>query len=177
VTEVTIGEIEGGEIKPFKESFREFEHLIQNFALTVSQSIKSPTRLAKMMAGKARLMADVIERSLNDDDTHDRRTNLKNQMSSFKQMLIHDITNKSFADIYAQTIAYGMFAARYHDPTLPTFSRIEAAQLIPKSNPFLRKLFQDIAGYDLDDRLVWIVEEIDKVEFNFRKMEDSPAEF
>src|SRR5690606_29120027 len=65
-----------------------------------------------------------------------------------------------FADIYAQTIAYGMFAARYHDPTLPTFSRMEAAQLIPKSNPFLRKLFQDIAGFDLDDRLVWIVDEL-----------------
>ncbi len=53
-----------------------------------------------------------------------------------------------------------MFAARYHDPTLPTFSRQEAATLIPKSNPFLRRLFQDIAGYDLDDRLVWIVDEL-----------------
>jgi predicted helicase len=53
-----------------------------------------------------------------------------------------------------------MFAARYHDPTLPTFSRQEAATLIPKSNPFLRKLFQDIAGYDLDDRLIWMVEEL-----------------
>ena len=81
-------------------------------------------------------------------------------MLSFQQMLIHDINNSAFADIYAQTIAYGMFAARYHDPTLPTFSRQEAATLIPKSNPFLRKLFQDIAGYDLDDRLVWIVDEL-----------------
>lgn len=160
ITDIRIGEIKGGEIKPIQENFLEFEHLVQNFALTVSQSIKSPTRLAKMMAGKARLMADVIEKSLNSDDTHNRRTNLKNQMISFKQMLIHDINNKSFADIYAQTIAYGMFAARYHDPTLKTFSRIEAAHLIPKSNPFLRKLFQDIAGYDLDDRLLWIVEEL-----------------
>ena len=75
-------------------------------------------------------------------------------------MLIHDIDNKAFADIYAQTIAYGMFAARYHDPTLENFSREEAATLIPKSNPFLRKLFQDIAGYDLDTRLVWIVDEL-----------------
>ena len=81
-------------------------------------------------------------------------------MLSFQQMLIHDINNKSFADIYSQTIAYGMFAARYHDPTLKTFSRQEAATLIPKSNPFLRKLFQDIAGYDLDTRLDWIVEEL-----------------
>lgn len=160
ITEIRIGEVGDGEIKPIQESFLEFEHLVQNFALTVSQSIKSPTRLAKMMAGKARLMADVIEKSLNSDDTNDRRTSLKNQMIGFRDMLIHDINNKTFADIYAQTIAYGMFAARYHDPTLKTFSRIEAAQLIPKSNPFLRKFFQDIAGFDLDNRLVWIVEEL-----------------
>jgi len=112
------------------------------------------------MAGKARLMADVIEKSLDSDDENEKRSNLKSQMISFKQMLIHDITNRSFADIYSQTIAYGMFAARYHDPSLPTFSRMEAAQLIPKSNPFLRKLFQDIAGFDLDDTLLWIVEEL-----------------
>jgi hypothetical protein len=72
-------------------------------------------------------------------------------MAAFKSILIHDINNTSFADIYAQTIAYGLFAARYHDPTLATFSRQEAATLIPQSNPFLRKLFQYIAGYELDN--------------------------
>ena len=112
------------------------------------------------MAGKAKLMADVIEKSLKADDENETRSALKSQMLSFQQMLIHDITNTAFADIYSQTIAYGMFAARYHDPTLATFSRQEAATLIPKSNPFLRKLFQDIAGFDLDDRLVWIVDEL-----------------
>ena len=53
-----------------------------------------------------------------------------------------------------------MFAARLHDETLDTFTRQEAAQLIPQSNPFLRKLFQYIAGYDLDDRIVWIVDSL-----------------
>ena len=150
----------GGQIVGIAENFEQFTNLIQNFALTVSQTIKSPTKLAQMMAGKAKLMADVIEKSLNYDDEQNSRSNIKSQMLSFQQMLIHDINNKSFADIYSQTIAYGMFAARYHDPTLKTFSRQEAATLIPKSNPFLRKLFQDIAGYDLDTRLDWIVEEL-----------------
>lgn len=160
IMEISIAELVDGAIKPKQENFNQFIHLVENFVLTVSQNIKSPSRLATMMAGKAKLMADVIEKSLNKDDDEDKRSNLKSQMLSFKQRLIHDITNKGFADIYAQTIAYGMFAARYHDPTLETFSRIEAAQLIPKSNPFLRKLFQDIAGYDLDERLVWIVDEL-----------------
>ena len=159
-TSISIARIENGAIIPIPTNFEAFEGLIKNFALTISQTIKNPTKLAEMMAGKAKLMADIIEKSLNYDDENDTRSSLKKQMLSFKQMLIHDIDNKAFSDIYAQTIAYGMFAARYHDPTLPTFSRQEAATLIPKSNPFLRKLFQDIAGYDLDDRLVWIVDEL-----------------
>ncbi|MFW0737702.1 N-6 DNA methylase [Flavobacterium sp. T12S277] len=159
-TKIAIAKIEDGALLPLTENFEQFIELIKNFALTVTQSIKSPTKLAQMMAGKAKLMANVIEKSLNHDDEQEHRSQLKSRMLSFQQMLIHDIDNKAFADIYSQTIAYGMFAARYHDPTLPTFSRIEAAELIPKSNPFLRKLFQDIAGFDLDIRLTWIVDEL-----------------
>jgi predicted helicase len=159
-TKIAIARVENGLIIPQPENFEQFTQLIKNFAQTISQTIKSPTKLAQMMAGKAKLMADVIEKSLNNDDQQGNRSQIKSQMLSFQQMLIHDIDNKAFADIYAQTIAYGMFAARYHDPTLPTFSRMEAAELIPKSNPFLRKLFQDIAGFDLDIRLTWIVDEL-----------------
>lgn len=160
IIKIAVAEIENGTIKPLLDNFEQFTQLIKNFAETISQTIKSPTKLAQMMAGKAKLMADIIEKSLNYDDQEGKRSQLKSQMLSFQQMLIHDIDNKAFSDIYAQTIAYGMFAARYHDPTLPTFSRMEAAELIPKSNPFLRKLFQDIAGFDLDTRLIWIVDEL-----------------
>jgi predicted helicase len=160
VTHIVVAQIQGGKIVALPENFDTFTQLIKNFAATISQSIKSPTKLAEMMASRAKLMADVIEKSLNADDEQGAQSPLKGQMLTFQNVLIHDITNRTFADIYAQTIAYGMFAARYHDPTLPTFSRQEAADLIPKSNPFLRRLFQDIAGYDLDNRLVWIVDEL-----------------
>ena len=160
VTKVAIAQIHGGKIVPLSDNFDTFTALIKNFASSISQTIKSPTKLAEMMAGRAKLMADVIEKALNADDDNKSNSALKGQMQTFKTVLIHDITNRAFADLYAQTIAYGMFAARYHDPTLPTFSRQEAATLIPKTNPFLRRLFQDIAGYDLDDRLVWIVDEL-----------------
>lgn len=160
ITTIAIAKIENGAIIGIPENFETFENLIKNFSVTISQTIKSPTKLAEMMAGKAKLMADVIERSLDHDDENEIKSSLKKQMLSFKQMLIHDITNSAFADIYSQTIAYGMFAARYHDPTLPTFSRQEASELIPKSNPFLRKLFHEVAGPDLDDRLIWIVDEL-----------------
>lgn len=113
-----------------------------------------------MMAGKAKLLASIVEKALtSDEDSHEDST-LKEQMEAFKDILIHDITPKSFADVYAQTIAYGMFAARLNDPTLPTFSRQEAAELIPKSNPFLRRLFGYIAGPEIDDRIKWVVDSL-----------------
>ncbi|MHC5200782.1 type ISP restriction/modification enzyme [Myroides sp. LJL119] len=159
-TTITIGEVVDGGIQPLYENIPSFESLILNFSTVVSQTIRSAERLAELLAGKARLMADIIEKALNADDELQQLSSLKQQMKSFKEMLIHDIDNKAFSDIYSQTIAYGMFAARYNDTTLDTFSRMEAANLIPKSNPFLRKLFQDIAGFDLDSRIDWVVDEL-----------------
>ena len=148
------------EITSIPENFATFENLIKDFCDHIGQTIKSSKKLAEMMAGKARLLSDIIENALTSDETNKEDSTLKDQMNAFKEILIHDITPNGFADVYAQTIAYGMFAARLHDPTLPTFSRQEAAELIPKSNPFLRKLFGYIAGPDLDDRIKWIVDSL-----------------
>ena len=155
---VDAGGGRGGSIIPLPQNFATFTNLLTNFCSHISQSIKSSKKLAQMMAGKARLLSDIIEHALNSDEENKNDSTLKEQMNAFRQILIHDITSKGFADVYAQTIAYGMFAARLHDPTLPTFSRQEAAELIPKSNPFLRKLFGYIAGPDIDDRIKWVVD-------------------
>jgi predicted helicase len=167
ITKIAIGELlpssggaGGGQIKPLPDNFAQFENLIKSFCSTIGQTIKSSKKLSEMMADKARLLSDIIEKSLTSDNSNNEDSTLKDQMNAFKQILIHDITPKSFADVYAQTIAYGMFAARYHDPTLPTFSRQEAYELIPKSNPFLKKLFGYIAGLDVDDRIKWIVDDL-----------------
>lgn len=164
VTSICIGEVHGNKIIGNPENFSGFTDLIKNFCIYSGQTIKSASKLSKMMAAKARLLTNVIEKALDPAISGENvvsepeNINLHNQFESFKQILIHDITPKTFADIYSQTIAYGMFAARLNDPTLDSFSRQEAAELIPKSNPFLRKLFQYVAGYDLDDRIKWIVD-------------------
>jgi predicted helicase len=160
VNSIRIAEIVNGNIIGITNQYAHFEQLMKDFALIVTQSIKSPTKLAEMMAGKARLLGNIIEQAVNSDEENEANSQLKDQYKAFQNVLVHDITHKAFADMYAQTIAYGMFAARYHDPTIPTFSREEAATLIPHSNPFLRKLFQTIAGYDLDARIAWIVDDL-----------------
>lgn len=160
VTKIAIGAVTEKGIKPITENFDRFENLIKDFCTHIGQTIKSSKKLAEMMAGKARLLSEVIEKALTSDESNSEDSTLKDQMHAFKQILIHDITPKGFADVYAQTIAYGMFAARSHDPSLATFSRQEAYELIPKSNPFLKKLFGYIAGLDVDDRIKWIVDDL-----------------
>ena len=160
VTKIAIGEITDKGIKPLKENFADFENLITSFCSHTGQTIKSSKKLAEMMAGKARLLSDVIEKAVTSDEENQEDSTLKDQMNAFKQILIHDITPKGFADVYAQTIAYGMFAARLHDTSIDSFSRQEAYELIPKSNPFLKKLFGYIAGLDVDDRIKWIVDDL-----------------
>ncbi|TAH42925.1 MAG: DNA methyltransferase [Bacteroidetes bacterium] len=164
---IELASIDGKKVNPSPQNFESFTDHIKSFATQTGQTIKSPKKLAEMMAAKAKLLAEVIEKSLTKpiDPEHPEAqepgdNTLQDQLKAFQQILIHDIDAKEFADIYAQTLAYGMFAARLHDPNLDTFSRQEAAELIPKSNPFLRKLFQYIAGYDLDNRIKWIVDDL-----------------
>lgn len=157
---VSIAEHAEG-VKPKPEKFEELENLLKDFLAQHPQTITSPAVLAKMMAGKATLIKDIFSNVLRADKEF--RSTLSEQYQVFKQQLIHDITPEDFADLYAETIAYGMFAARLHDSTLDTFSRQEALELLPKSNPFLRNLFSYIAGPDLDDRIKWIIDDLAEV--------------
>lgn len=160
ITNIQIGKITDKGIVPLYNNFESFHNLINDFCLYTGQTIKSSKKLAQMMAGKARLLADAIGKALTSDEDNSEDSTLKDQMQAFKKVLIHDIEPEGFADIYAQTITYGLFAARLRDPSLKTFSRQEAYELIPKSNPFLKKLFGYIAGLDIDDRMKWIVDDL-----------------
>jgi len=153
VHEIKIGEIDGNKIIPISDNLPQFEALIKNFCTFIGQTIKSSKKLAELMAGKAKMLENILERALISDEESQENTSLKEQYETFKRILIHDLTPKGFADIYAQTLAYGMFAARLHDTSLDDFSRQEAAELIPKSNPFLRRLFAYVAGPDIDERI------------------------
>ena len=157
---IPLADLKNGKITPRPEQFDAFISEINAFAERTTQTIKSPETLATMMAGRAKQLADSIKKALNNDiDTHEH-SKLTSSYNQFKQGLMEDISPAEFADVYAQTIAYGMFAARYHDSTLPTFDRKEAAELIPHSNPFLRQLFTEIAGNDIDEGIRWILDDL-----------------
>jgi len=156
VATVRIAEINGNQITPLPENYERLNTLLQSFADFQGQTIKSAKKLAQMMAHKAKLMRYVFHKVV----TSEGESTLKDQLKAFQSVLVHDMTEEQFADVYAQTIAYGLFTARLHDTTLENFSRSESLLLIPKSNPFLRKLFSYVAGSELDERVIWIIDEL-----------------
>ena len=160
VDSVRIAEIKGDKIVGIAEAEDKFLSMIQHLGTSAILRVTSASRLAKLMAGKARLLAKIIEQAMNDDTDSYANDNLRGQYQAFKDVLIQELKPTDFADIYAQTIAYGMFAARLHDDTPEDFSREEAARLIPKTNPFLRQIFNNLAGNDLDERIAWVVDDL-----------------
>ena len=160
IDSVRIAEVKGDKIVAINENEEKFLNLIEHVGSNAIQRITSASRLAKLMAGKARLLENIIEQAMNDDTDSYANENLRGQYQAFKDVLIQELKPEDFADIYAQTIAYGMFAARLHDDTPEDFSREEAARLIPKTNPFLRQIFNNLAGNDLDERIAWVVDDL-----------------
>ena len=156
VDTVKVADIVNGKIKVYEKEYQKLIDHIRNFCDYQGQTIKSPKQLANLMAQKAVMIRDVIINALECDCAG----SLASQRDAFKQILLHDLNNHTFADMYAQTIAYGLFVARLNDTTLGDFSRQEARELVSKNNPFLRQLFDYISGANLDDNLVWIVDDL-----------------
>lgn len=160
IDSVRVAEIKGNNIVGIDGAEEKFAGMIEHLATSAIQSITSASKLAKLMAAKARLLANIIDTAMNDEAETYENDNLQGQYTAFKDVLIQELTKSEFADIYAQTIVYGMFAARLHDETPEDFSREEAAKLIPKTNPFLRQIFNNLAGNDLDERIAWVVDDL-----------------
>ena len=155
---VKLAHVQDGKIVLDEAQIGRFQSLIEKLRSAHPQKITSPAKLAKLMAGKARLMADAVRKSLDNDVN--KSGSLWHQLKAFKDVLNKDLDETRFADLYAQTIAYGLFAARIHDKTSKTFTRQEAANHIPHSNPFLRQIFQQLAGYDINNSIAWIVDDL-----------------
>lgn len=148
-------------LQPNPDRFDELGRQLSRFAEAKPISIRSAAKLAEIMAAKAAIIKDEIGIALADD--REFRTGLGGQFKSFKANLLPNLEPGEFADIYAETITYGMFAARFHDSDLNTFSRQEAMEHLPASNPFLKGLFEYIAGPALPKRLEYIVDDLVQV--------------
>ena len=157
--EVRIAEQDGDTLSILPDAEQRFAELLAQLRDAQPAPVSSAKKLALLMAGKAQLLARSIREVLKDKES-DAGAELQQQFDRMRDVLMSTVEEDEFADWYAQTIVYALFAARYHEQNPDTFSRQKAAELIPQSNPFLRKLFQRIGVYDLDMRIAWIIDDL-----------------
>ncbi|MBL7036545.1 N-6 DNA methylase [Candidatus Microgenomates bacterium] len=151
-------DIKNRSINPISENYELLAKTLLEFTQSYKEPIKSGKHLSKIMGGKAQRMRDNIRQFYSLEK--DSNTDLIRLYETIKKLLVHNLTIESFSDMYSQTLVYGLFVARYHDKTLGNFSRHEARELIPNSNPLLRHFFDHIVGADFDKRLKYIVDEL-----------------
>lgn len=161
IDDFCIGKLRDGKIIYVAENEEKFQYFFNKYTNAKPQKITSYKKLATIMAQKAKLIKLSILKTLEQDSEESQK--FHNQIEIFKRILIHDLDEKKFADIYAQTITYGLFVARMHDQTPETFSRYEAINLLPSTNPFLQDMFDLMVGRKMNENLKWIVDDLTTV--------------
>ncbi len=148
-------------ISPKAENAERLVRTTKDFTNSQKEPIKSGRHLAKIMGGKAQRIRDNVIAFLETESTD--KDELIRMRRFIKEHLIENFSDADFADMYAQTLVYGLFAARYNDDTLESFSRQEARELVPATNPFLKSFFDHISGTSFPRRLELIVNELCEV--------------
>nr|BBH92257.1 hypothetical protein KTA_04560 [Thermogemmatispora argillosa] len=137
---------------------QEVRALLEGFLSHRAAPISRPAELAQRMARLAHLIRAIVVEAFQRQQASPL---LRDLYHSFREVLLPDLTEAAFADMFAQTLTYGLFAARFHHRGAQPFRRTDAAREIPRTNPFLRRLFGAITGVELDDEpFVGFVDEL-----------------
>ena len=104
------------------------------FTLRHREVITTAKQLSERLAKLARAIRDRILTALAIETDAGPLTKLR---KAFQTALVHDLDDIGFADMYAQTITYGLLSARITDPARRTADDLAAHM---RTNPFLREL-------------------------------------
>jgi len=155
---VTLGHPEpGGKIKARKEDMAAVRELLAQFLALKAPSIGTAKDLAVRMAGLAHLMRDAALSTLNAEPP---TGTLKGWQAAFEKTLLPHLPAAEFADMYAQTLTYGLFAAKVTVGAAQDLRRDTAAALLPETNPFLKRLFYHLAGPEVPTTVSWVIDDM-----------------
>lgn len=129
-----------------------YEQWSSAFVTAYHQVIRDSASLTVKLAAEAQAIRDRIL-DIYAVETHDGYVH--KLFKDFKDNLIHDMTKQQFADMYAQTVVYGLFSARCMDKTQGDFNVQEAIKCIPNTNPFLKRLMEECLGESSERHLTF----------------------
>ena len=145
---------------PPVEHEAEFFNLLAQFFSFSFPVVRDAAALARHLALRTRFLNDVIAGELADDAARGKG-HILSFFNAFKEYLLHKLSEADFADLYAQTVTYGLFAARTRAKN--GFSRTRAFDCIPHTIGILRDVFRFISLGELSPQMAWIVDDISEV--------------
>jgi predicted helicase len=150
-----------GKITLPKSNADECLALLQAFLDYAPAPVADAHTLAQQLAQRAQLLRATVEQSLHAQlkQPPDQPLELRNLYRALQHALLPDLQPADFADLYAQTLAYGLFAARCYAPQ-PPFTRHEAARIIPDAIPFLKRLLGTLTTHTLEPELEWLLDDL-----------------
>jgi hypothetical protein len=134
--------------------------LLDQFLHYSGEIISSPEDLARQMARLTKAIRLATAAALAGEGKDGELHQLK---QGFSEVLLPDLNDADFADMYAQTISYGLFAARVSHAQKPdgeSFTRRTADTYIPATNPFLKRLFNTIVETDAVSQIDWAIDDL-----------------
>ncbi|MBQ5558687.1 MAG: DNA methyltransferase, partial [Lachnospiraceae bacterium] len=133
-----------------------YEQWSSAFVSGYKEVIRTSQELTKQLANKAR---EIRKQILAIYAVESDKGYIHELFKDFKESLIHDLDEERFADMYAQTIVYGLFSARCMDKTPDSFNVSEAVDCIPNTNPFLKRMMKECLG--TENRKMLTFDELD----------------
>ena len=140
------------------EQFKQLFDLFFSFSLPKVQTARS---LAIELAKRTRFLRDEVIAVEMEENGGKGHKQLIGFYEAFKKYLIGTLTEKQFADLYAQTITYGLFAARTRADG--EFNRKLAFDFIPHTIGILRDVFRFISLEEPPKSLQIIVDDIAEI--------------
>ncbi|HRY31908.1 MAG TPA: N-6 DNA methylase [Bacteroidales bacterium] len=146
---------------PPVENQADFERLLDKFFDFSLPKIFIAESLALELAKRTRFLRDeIISVELQNTD---KRNYIRGFYNAFQKYLISGLQESEFADLYSQTIAYGMFAAKTRANQDETFNRKNAVDNIPPTIGILRDVFEFISLGKLPQQMEVIIDDIAEV--------------
>ncbi|MFM6332908.1 MAG: N-6 DNA methylase, partial [Dolichospermum sp.] len=153
----TLATIENNQIIPVTDISTTVE-LINAFFNKQEKTINNYYELAREMASVTKTIRYSINEALKTEEQTGELTQLK---LLFQDLLLPDLDNDNFADMYAQTIAYGLFTTRVghcETKTNHQFNRQNAGIYISDKIPFLQGLFTTVISTNIISKINWTID-------------------
>ena len=146
---------------PVVENESGFFDLLEKFFAFSLPKVYDARNLAIELAKRTRFLKDeVVTQELQREEVQGKSF-LSGFYEAFRKYLISGLSKEEFADLYSQTITYGLFAARTRSEN--GFNRKLAYDNIPRTIGILRDVFKFISLEDLPQQMEWIIDDISEV--------------